>query len=839
MKKLIETVFVVIVLCLNISYGQQNKEVDKSENSKAIDSLRIIEKVYIHTDRDCYYPGDDIWFKAYLIEASNRILSNHSGNLYVELISPVSKIIVNRVIRLDAGLGNGDFELPDSLKSGRYRLRAYTNYMRNFSDHLFFNKEIVVINPTDSIERIPDVIKYVKNKIDLSFFPEGGSLVDNVSSVVAFKAVNAAGKGYDVSGEIYSSAGDFITRIKSTHLGMGSFILKPAPGLSYYSTVKDTNGIETRSEIPKSFPTGVTLSASINRDNKLLIIIRTNPQTLPLVLDHDLLLSFSTHKKIIKTTSFKLKSFDNSFILPIDDLPDGIVMMTLSTPEDLPLSERLIYIQKDNDFRVSIEPDKLVYKKRDSVEIMISFSTGSGILEKAFLSLSAVEKSFTDNTSKYPSTISSWFLLESDIHGPIEEPSYYFDPTNGDRMRDLDLLLLTQGWRDFEWKYNNRSYYPPEVGFTVSGRIRKGNVNKPLEDSKVNIGLFDNKSSIVTTIPVDSSGRFRLDGIDFTGEGRLIVSAISNKGNLQGLVLLDSLKYIPEEVSGNLPSLKVLPEENRTTSKQEFDINETIKKEYEIKETIRKKYKISDTISLGEVSIIARKTERIQSVKVENARKLYGKPDNEILITPKMMHYQNVFELLTGRVSGVRIVDLGWYSSYNDNGIIRYRRYTINIRGQNSFQMGSDPLILIDGVKKSQEDLLTIPVSYIDRIDVLKSAGTTGSYGMFGANGVISIITKSGDVVVPDKTVNHSVNINISGYEAARVFYSPQHSPSTAYQPDLRTTLFWKPNIKLQSNRSLFLNYFNADNPSTIRIIMEGITTTGIPITARTEYEVK
>ena len=366
------------------------------------DSVLTIEKVYIHTDRTYYYPGDDIWFKAYLIDASNRLLSNQSSNLHVELISPFSEIIINHVIRLDGGLGNGDFKLPDNLKSGRYRIRAYTNYMRNFGDQLFFYKDIIIINSSDAINAFSDSINYNKNKLEISFFPEGGSLVDNVSSVVAFKAVNAMGKGCDVSGEIYSSTGELIKTFKSAHLGMGSFFLRPVPGLSYYSIVKDTNGAEIKSEIPKSFLTGVTLSASFNRNNELVITTGTNAQTLPLVLDHDLLLNFSIRKVTLKTISFKIRSYNNSFILPIYDLPDGIVMMTLSTLEDLPLSERLIYIQRDKDFKVTIEPNKPVYKQRDSVAIRISSSTGSGIPQEAFLSLSAVEKRFTDNTSHYP-----------------------------------------------------------------------------------------------------------------------------------------------------------------------------------------------------------------------------------------------------------------------------------------------------------------------------------------------------------------------------------------------------------------------------------------------------
>ncbi len=82
----------------------------------------------------------------------------------------------SRIIRLEDGLGNGDFKLPDSIKSGRYKIRAYTNYMRNFSDQLFFSKEIIVVNSTDEKDKITDEVKYVENKIRLSFFPEGGSL---------------------------------------------------------------------------------------------------------------------------------------------------------------------------------------------------------------------------------------------------------------------------------------------------------------------------------------------------------------------------------------------------------------------------------------------------------------------------------------------------------------------------------------------------------------------------------------------------------------------------------------------------------------------------------------
>ncbi|TAL67976.1 MAG: hypothetical protein EPN88_07285, partial [Bacteroidetes bacterium] len=376
------------------------------QSPSADDSLKVIEKVYLHTDRDSYFAGDDIWFKAYLIDALDRLLTDHSSNLHVEIISAFSKIISNRIIRLEGGLGNGDFKLPDDIKAGRYKLRAYTNYMRNFGDQLFFSKEIVVINSADSSE-ISDKAQYVENKIHVDFFPEGGSLVENVSSIVAFKATNYLGKGCNVSGKIYSSDGEMITAFKSSYLGMGSFFLRPLPGLSYYSIVRGADSIDIKTELPVSYPTGVTLSASINQNNELLITTKTNPETLALVSDHDLLLSFSVRKEVFKTMPYKINSPVTSFVIPTDDLPDGILMFTLSTPEDLPLSERLIYVERETPLIIQVETDKRLYGRRESVSVKVSLSEDSIIEREGNVSLAVVDNNLIDNSSQFPRTISS------------------------------------------------------------------------------------------------------------------------------------------------------------------------------------------------------------------------------------------------------------------------------------------------------------------------------------------------------------------------------------------------------------------------------------------------
>ncbi len=784
------------------------------------DSLTVIEKVYLQVDRDIYYAGDDIWFKAYLIDALDRLLTDHSSNLHVELISPSLKIISDRIIRLDNGLGNGDFKLPDDIRSGRYRIRAYTNYMRNFSDQLFFTKEITVINANDGQAEISDEVKYVENKISLNFFPEGGSLVVNVSSIVAFKAVDNLGRGCDVSGKIYSSAGDLITKFKSTHLGMGSFLLRPLTGLSYYSVFRGPDSIDVRSELPTSFPTGVTLNVSINQNNELLITTRTNPETLALVSDHDLLLNLSIRKEVINTIPCRIKSTVSSFVIPTDYLPDGILMLTLSTPEGLPLSERLVYIERESPLKIQIETDKRIYGKREPVTLKISLSGDSIIEREGNASLSVVNENLTNNESQFHRTISSWFLLESDVRGIVEDPSYYFDPSNPERLKNLDLLLRTQGWRDFAWKYDT-AYFPPEDGFTLSGRLIKYNQNKAHEDSLVSIGIFGSINSVLTKAPVDSTGRFRLPGVCIKGEATLIVSGIDKKGKLNGFVTLDSIKYIPAKLSDNLHDVFAPYENNHQNS---------LKSNYILNEALLKKYRLSDTINPGTVNIISERRDP-QSVKIASSRLLYTKPDIELIITDQSESYRNVPELIRGKFPGVEVS--GPHNSEPE--------YTIYIRGVSSWNGPQLPLVLIDGIEVSFEDLIQMPISEIDRIDVLKSVSSSSIYGYPGANGVINLITKAGGRYADYKPDNSSAKLKISGYNTSRIFYSPQHlSDSTsAFKPDLRYTLYWNPDINLEGNKGITLNYYNGDNSSLIRIIAEGITTTGIPVTGKAEYEVR
>ncbi len=781
------------------------------------DNLKIIEKVYLHTDRDYYYSGDDIWFKAYLIDASNNQLTNHSNNLHVELISTAAKVIDSRVVKIENGLGNGDFSLPRDLPSGQYRLRAYTNYMRNFGDRAFLIKDISIFNPLDSIDSQEDSKVLVENKIEITFFPEGGSLVDNVSSIVAFKAADAIGKGCDVSGEVYSSEEELITSFKSAHQGMGSFVLKPQPGLKYYAIVKNESGLFINTEIPKSFSTGVTQSVTKDEFNNLIVTIRTNEQTLPLIRDKDLILVVSAHNIPFVTINFRIKSLNNKITISSEEVPDGIVMLTLSSVnEETPLCERLVFLQNDNNANLQIETNKMTYHKRDSVSINITLKGDSIIGGKGFLSLSAAEDISSNGSSQYLSTISSWFLLESDIRGLIENPGYYFDRSNQSRLEDLDLLLMTQGWRDFEWKYENANFLP-EHGFVISGRLRKILFDRPLEGSQVNLGLFGEGSTLITIVPTDSLGKFLLSGLDFNGELNVVASSVNEKEKLGGAVILDSLNYVPHEIGNNYSQYTLLIKGDETSFSEDSIVGTRG----------RRKFNLSDTIVLDEVKIVSKKNEKAdpQSEKIERDRFVYGTPDNELIITPNLESYPNALEAIRGRIPGVVISG-------------SYPNITIRIRGQSSLMGSSTPLFVIDGVPSSLDVVMTLPVSWIDRIDILKGP-SAARFGMQGFNGVIAIISRTTNR--PSSINNPSTaRMKIVGYDAPRVFYSPQYTTNSnpVNSSDIRTTLFWDPDIILEYNKDTTLFYFNADYSSTIKITVEGITNNGIPVSTKATYKV-
>jgi len=395
----------------------------------------FFEKVYVHTDRPLYSSGDDIWFKAYLVNGQTNQPATNSNNLYMELISPESQIVSREVVRLENGTGNGDFRLKDSIPGGTYRIRAYTTWMLNFGETFVFEKTIEV-NSLPGIKPTVPETKVKAEDVDVRFFPESGSLVEGVPGIVAFKAVDAVGKSCSVRGAVINSKEDTVIWFEGLHLGMGSFIMVPLPGETYRAVGK-ANGYAFDKILPKALASGFTMHIT-QSDSTLNVQISANAATLELSKGKTMTLQGICRSKLYLRIMIKTDRLPVTIPIAKSTFPGGIVRFVLSEAEK-PHCERLVYIDGKVKVKLSTRLDKNTYQPRDSVILKIKVTDKNDQPVATNLSLAITDASqVPDNNG----SIVSYLNLESEIRGKIEQPQQYFDTTNVNRHKQLDLLLL-------------------------------------------------------------------------------------------------------------------------------------------------------------------------------------------------------------------------------------------------------------------------------------------------------------------------------------------------------------------------------------------------------------
>ena len=237
------------------------------------------EQTYLQFDKPYYGLGDTVYFKAYVTLGAAHKLSALSGVLHAELIGPDNKIQRSIALPLVAGTAWGDFTLADTLKSGIYRIRAYTRWMRNAGEDSFFEQVIPVGSPEEkklpgniATDKISSSSKINPGKPDVQFLPEGGSLIAGNYSKIAFKAVGGDGLGTDIKGTVTDDAGNEAASFSSSHLGMGSFNIVAEPGKTYKANIIYADGTKGTVELPATATSGYTIS--LNNSNKDTVRIR-------------------------------------------------------------------------------------------------------------------------------------------------------------------------------------------------------------------------------------------------------------------------------------------------------------------------------------------------------------------------------------------------------------------------------------------------------------------------------------------------------------------------------------------------------------------------------------
>jgi TonB-dependent SusC/RagA subfamily outer membrane receptor len=765
-----------------------------------------VEKAYLHLDKPYYVTGDTLWFKAYLTEGSLHLADSASNLLYVDLIEQRSgRNTALKRVQMNGGTGHGEFVLADSLAPGAYTIRAYTNWMRNASEDFFFQKDVYVFNYEEKTSA-----NTATGKPDLQFFPEGGQLVADINTRIAFKAVNEAGLAHDVTGFVLAQSGDTVASFKSEHLGMGRFQFSPKAGDSYRAFIKETDGKVTPFPFPEVHDAGFTMVVdNLSNPFKMRVIAYAKIPGKTEIPVHVV-----GHARGIVAFVAKGKIGNRGLMmqLPTAELPDGITHLTLFDEAARPVCERLVFVDHSRSLRVNIKASKPEYKPREKVDVEVTVTDSAGKPVEANLSLSVTDAGQILQ-QPYEQNIASYLLLSSDLKGIIEQPTYYFDPTKQERKIHLDYVMMTHGWTRFKWEDVLRDSIPPvkryvEQGITLEGDVRRNN-KRLTEKTALSLFLSNDSLSNFMTSETDEYGHFTIYNLAFSDSLQLRIQGMNKKGN-------QSLSFALNPFDAPRASVVKIPFKPVTVDAQRLaDFLKNAAQDQDISRKIRE----NRERLLREVTIKAKKE------VPRDSRKLYNSADATLKVTPQMASgYMSILDMLQGRVAGVSVMGSGMNA-------------VVSIRGNRG-----EPLFVLDGMPVDKGLITSLNVYDVESIDVLKGA-SAAIYGSRGGNGVIAVLTKRGNDnydysqdIVPGVLVT-----KIAGFHTPREFYSPQYAPTSipAPNPDFRSTIFWAPMLKTGSDGKIRVSYYHSDATSPANIRVEVLSPTGLPGFGKSAYSVR
>ena len=457
--------------------------------------------VYIFPSKEISETGEDLWFKAYLMDRQTMALSTKSRTLYLEIRSERDSLVWSEKYPLVDGRGDGHIYIGENWPQGEYFLEGYAkSSFTSDTTEVLRPRRIRVVDRVNQMEAITEqairqdslLRKTSRHRFDL--FPEGGDLIDGVSSVVAFKASYDGGFPEDVSGKVLED-GKEIASFESLHDGMGKFVITPRLGKQYEVLLSDGRAFP----FPEIKRRGMSLRVARNNAAGIDILVSA-PDDAP----H----AFSILAKLhgIPCGSAQGTVTGQKLVrLPKEMFPyQGIVELTLADGDGRPVAERLVYVNAEQRLTVTATPDKERYALRDTGKVRLQVTDAAGNPVRAELAVSIFDKAYL-YLPGHENILSHAYLSEQ-IRGDIFNPTYYFDEKNADRLQALDLLLMTQGWRCYV------QYPEPELGnrLLVDGVSGIETTGRELTNKMQLIQAFSPQSD---TCPVmtDDVGNFEID----------------------------------------------------------------------------------------------------------------------------------------------------------------------------------------------------------------------------------------------------------------------------------------------------------------------------------------
>jgi hypothetical protein len=753
------------------------------------------ESIYLQLDKSFYAPGETIWFKGYV--RSDIVPAILSTSLYAELINEKGNIIQRKTMPLLLSGGASNFDLPDSISTSKIFIRAYTSWMLNFDSTLTYVKPVNIIRKQAIIKTTTPPKKYT-----LTFFPEGGDLVGGIESRIAFNTNDEEGKPFTVTGTIQDEQGKTVTDFSSLHNGMGYFSIVVQPRVRYKAIWKDPSGKQQETILPNAKTNAATLS--VNQESGTLQYTIKRPAEASDEMKEFVVIGQMKQQTVYAARINMRTKTTVTAPIPLDSLPDGIMQVTLFSLSEIPVAERVAYINNNNQYFIT---DLHLIEKNIKAKGKNVLQIDVGGQLKSNLSI-AVTDADLDTKAADAENIYSQMLVSADLKGRIYNPAYYFSGDADSLKKQLDLVLMTNGWRRFNWEKLLAGKLPeikntPEAYLSIKGNVYGLNPSQ-LTGTSLTGFLQTTKQAdkSLVSVPFNKDGSFAVDDLYFFDTLRLYyqinndknkrltdAASFSFKNNLLNSPPVDKTAFSKLYFSAQPPASIALKSIKQSELYQEMLARQNIK----VLETVT----VTGKIKSNE-----------EKVNEEYTSGLFNSGNSRIFVTeddPFAQSSISVLQYLQGKVPGLQISINGFDG-------------TISRRGS--------PTDLFLNEMRTEVDLIqSTPMSDVAMIKVFDPPffGSVGG----GAGGAVAVYTKKGRSASSNvKGLNIAT---IQGYSAIKEFYQPNYDDKTIpVAEDYRTTLYWNPFLLMNAqNKRLTIPFFNNDNAKRIRVVIEGINELG------------
>lgn len=773
-------ILTVIIFIVNLKSNAQSEILDSIKTRfTGFAEKSFQEKIFLHVDKSFFIAGDILWFKAYVVDGSSHKPADLSKVAYVEILDSLQNSVLQAKISIQKGFGNGSFILPASLNSGNYKIRAYTNWMKNFSPEFYFEEFISIINYGKSL---PNNVFEKSFTPDIQFFPEGGNLVENLSSKVAFKITAADKMVLQFNGCIIDQNNDTIVRFQPYREGTGEFNFTPQSGKKYRSVLVINNRKFSR-DLPEILRSGYVMSVSNNNAQQLQI--RVNHTT---NLPDKVYLLIHTRQVIKVAQSSDFNSKQLVFNVNKDLLGDGISHITIFDKDKRPVAERLFYKYPQNKLNIQASLSAKQQEKRKKVEIEIASTDPGGKVLPANLSIAVYRQDSLPVFNHHQLLTYLW--LSSDLKGRIENADQYLSSESPANNKALDLLMLTQGWRRFTWEQilDNKppsfSFIPEFEGHIINSKV----VHKQTGQAAAGLSTFlsiPGKRIQLYQGKSDGHGKISFFTRDLYGGNEMILASNFAIDSIYETIL--SNPFSERFSEKRIPGLRLAP--TIVKGLNIYFVNKQIRDVYPQSRNQFYIPSIDSTAFFGSADVTYNLDDYTRFPTMEEVLKEY---------IPEVLLQQRQ------KKASLRVAFSDKKGLYNRNAFLM-------IDGVPIFD--TDKILAFDPLKIKSIEIVNHRYLLNEHIE----------------EGIIIFKTYQNDLAGFELDPR-SVVLDYEGLQLKREFYSPVYQTENEINsrlPDFRDLLFWESDVNTDQLGKAKLSFYTSDQAGNYKIVIQGISNSG------------